>query len=127
MRVVSIVGARPQFISCAPLSKELRRNHDEIVDHAGHRYDYAMSKVFFHELYMPGLDYSPNVGSDSQGHQVSAMLSALEGVLLREGPQMVVVFGDTNSMIVSALAASKLGLPVAHVGAGLRSFDGKIP
>jgi UDP-GlcNAc3NAcA epimerase len=128
MKVLTIVGARPQFIKAWPVSRALKvAGIDEVLVHTGQHYDDQMSQVFFDELGLLKPTLNLGVGSGSHAAQTAAMLVALEAAMLDLQPSVVLVYGDTNSTLAGGLAAAKLGIPIAHVEAGLRSFNRTMP
>jgi UDP-GlcNAc3NAcA epimerase len=127
MRILSIVGNRPQFIKSGPLSLALQNRADEVVLHTGQHYDHELSQVFFDELGLEPPKHRLEAGSGSHAEQTARMLPGIEAAVVAEKPDLVLVYGDTNSTLAGALAASKLRVPVAHVEAGLRSFDRRMP
>ena len=128
MKVATVVGARPQFIKAAPVSRALHAaGHTEVLVHTGQHYDEAMSAIFFRDLQIPAPAYNLGVGSGSHAVQTGRILIGLEDVLLAERPDWVLAYGDTNSTLAAALAAVKLQLPLAHVESGLRSFNRAMP
>jgi len=128
MKVLSVVGARPQFVKLAPIAEAFAAtDHEHVIVHTGQHYDKNMSDVFFADLRIPAPDVHLGIGSGSHGVQTGAMLSAMDAVLDEHKPDWVLVYGDTNSTLAGALSAVKMHLPVAHLEAGLRSFNRRMP
>jgi len=131
MKILTVVGARPQFIKAAAVSRVINMHHsstiNELIVHTGQHFDENMSKVFFDELEIPAPQYNLEISGGSHGLMTGRMLEAIEGVIVQEKPDYLLVYGDTNSTLAGALAAAKLHVPVAHVEAGLRSFNMRMP
>ena len=128
MKVLTILGARPQFVKAATVSRELKKlSVHEVIIHTGQHFDANMSQVFFDEMVIPSPDYNLEINSLSHGAMTGRMMEKIEEIIIKEKPDYVLVYGDTNSTLAGALTASKLHIPVAHIEAGLRSFDMKMP
>ncbi|HEV2723411.1 MAG TPA: UDP-N-acetylglucosamine 2-epimerase (non-hydrolyzing) [Thermoleophilaceae bacterium] len=127
MRILTVIGNRPQFVKAAGVSRLLRKRHEEVLVHTGQHYDDELSRVFFEELGVPAPDRRLGAGGGSNTEQTARILGLLEEVLRQTAPDLVLVYGDTNSTLAGALAAAQAGVPVAHVEAGMRSFDRTMP
>lgn len=127
MKILTVAGARPQFIKAAAVSRVIRKYHTEILLHTGQHYDTNMSEIFFEELQIPRPDYQLGIGSGTHAGQTADMMVGIEQALMKEKPDALLIYGDTNSTLAGALAASKIHIPVIHVEAGLRSYNKRMP
>ncbi len=128
MKIITIIGARPQFIKASPVSKSLKHaGIEEIIVNTGQHYDYNLSDIFFKNLNIPKAKYNLNVGSQTHGKQTGTIISKLDNILIHENPHAVLLYGDTNSTLGGAVSASKLNIPIIHIEAGLRSFNKQMP
>ena len=126
-KIITVVGARPQFIKAAPVSRVIRKYFNEILLHTGQHYDANMSDIFFNQLDIPQPDINLHVGSALHGEQTANMITKMEKVFLDEKPSLIIIYGDTNSTLAASITASKIHIPVAHIESGLRNFDLSIP
>jgi UDP-GlcNAc3NAcA epimerase len=126
-KIITVVGARPQFIKAASISRILRQYFTEILIHTGQHFDQNMSEIFFTQLDIPKPDINLHVGSGLHGEQTANMITKLEQIFLKEDPSLIIIYGDTNSTMAASIAASKIHIPVAHIEAGLRNYDLRIP
>ncbi|PKP22399.1 MAG: UDP-N-acetylglucosamine 2-epimerase (non-hydrolyzing), partial [Bacteroidetes bacterium HGW-Bacteroidetes-21] len=131
MKIVTVIGARPQIIKSAAISRAISTHFSdqiqELTVHTGQHYDDSMSEVFFRQMSIPKPAYNLGIGSGSHGAQTAAMMKGIEDILLKEKPEAVIVYGDTNSTLAAAVASVKLHIPVVHIEAGLRSFNKSMP
>ncbi len=127
MKIIHIVGARPQFVKLAPLYKEIKPKAEQLIIHTGQHYDEKMSKIFFEDLAIPKPDFNLNINQGSHAYQTAEMMKGIEKILLDVKDCILVIYGDTNSTLAGALAAAKLEIPLVHIEAGLRSFNRSMP
>ncbi|MBR2749169.1 MAG: UDP-N-acetylglucosamine 2-epimerase, partial [Firmicutes bacterium] len=120
-KVVSVVGARPQFIKLSAVSPELRKEYDEVIVHTGQHFDYNMSEQFFEELEIPHPDYNLGISGGSHAVMTGTIMMDIEKVLIQEKPDWLMIYGDTNSTLAAAIAGAKLHIPICHVEAGTRT------
>src|SRR5918995_7006985 len=127
VRIVTIIGNRPQFVKAAAVSRKLRETHEELLVHTGQHYDDELSRIFFEELDVPAPDHRLDAGGGTNTAQTARILAGLEPILDELRPALVLVYGDTNTTLAGALAAAQAGIPTGHVEAGVRPFDPAMP